>query len=57
MPSIDANDTDFAPPLPKCCEKCTAEMKLLGAFPAIALHMAVKIFRCNVCNNVISEAT
>jgi hypothetical protein len=37
------------------CEKCDLEMVLLGKLPGVALHVAVRVFRCYVCNNVISE--
>jgi hypothetical protein len=30
-------------------------MRLLGAFPAITTHVAVRIFRCYTCNSVLSE--
>jgi hypothetical protein len=37
------------------CEKCNAAMKQLGAFPALSIHAAVKVFRCYACNHVAAE--
>jgi hypothetical protein len=41
----------------RICEKCDLEMTLLGHLPAFALQAAVRIFRCYVCDNVVSEET
>jgi len=59
MASMDANmpsdkrrqDTQVA----RRCENCNAEMVQLAAFPAIARHEAVAIFRCYACNSVASQ--
>jgi hypothetical protein len=39
----------------RICEKCDAVMKQLGEFPALSIHAAIRIFRCYVCNHVVSE--
>jgi hypothetical protein len=61
MASFDANlSLDTGPhivslPPSRRCGKCSSEMRLLGAFPAITTHVAVRIFRCYICNSVLSE--
>jgi hypothetical protein len=37
------------------CQKCDLVMVLLGKLPGVALRVAVRVIRCYVCNNVISE--
>ncbi len=37
------------------CERCNAEMKLLGVLPALSIHAAIKVFRCYTCNHVAAE--
>jgi hypothetical protein len=39
------------------CAKCNAEMQQLGAFPALSIHPALKIFRCYACDHVVEERT
>jgi hypothetical protein len=39
----------------RICEECDLEMVLLGKLPGVALRVAVRVFRCYVCNKVISE--
>jgi hypothetical protein len=43
------------PPPMRNCEKCNAVMKQLGELPALSIHAAIKVFRCYVCNHVVSE--
>ena len=54
----DAN----VPPIPenqgnsgRRCERCRAEMTQLGELPALSLHAAIKVFRCYVCDHVVSD--
>ena len=58
MASGDAN----VPPNPadegnsaRRCEKCDAEMKQLGELPALSIHAAIKVFRCYICDHVVSD--
>jgi hypothetical protein len=37
------------------CNKCNADMTLLSDLPEFHDHAAAKIFRCYVCNNVVSQ--
>jgi hypothetical protein len=37
------------------CTACDAEMTLLGILPPIRLQSAISVFRCSVCNKVISH--
>jgi hypothetical protein len=37
------------------CDVCNAEMTLLGILPPIRFQSAISVFRCEVCNNVISH--
>ncbi len=37
------------------CEKCDAEMKQLAELPALSIRAAIKVFRCYVCNHVVSD--
>lgn len=56
-----SGDTDV-PPNPadqdrpvRRCESCEAEMKLLAELPALSIRAAIKVFRCYVCNRVVSD--
>jgi hypothetical protein len=40
----------------RTCEKCSAEMKHLSDLPSFLGRAAIRIFRCYVCDNVVSEA-
>jgi hypothetical protein len=58
MPPADA---DFPPhpgppgiPL-RICERCEEPMTHLSDLPSYLGRAAIRIFRCYVCNNVISE--
>ena len=58
MASGDAN----APPNPadqnnpvRPCEKCGAAMKQLAELPALSIRAAIKVFRCYVCDHVVSD--
>jgi len=57
MASKDANvPSDPATQGPsRSCEKCNADMKQLGELPALSIHAAIKVFRCYVCDHVVSE--
>jgi hypothetical protein len=37
------------------CDKCDAEMTHLSDLPAFSAAPPVRIFRCYVCNHVVSE--
>jgi hypothetical protein len=39
----------------RVCDKCNAHMTLLSDLPNFYDHAAAKIFRCYVCNNVVSQ--
>jgi hypothetical protein len=39
----------------RTCEKCKAEMTHLGDLPSLLGRAAIRIFRCYVCDNVVSE--
>jgi hypothetical protein len=41
----------------RICEKCKAEMTHLSDLPSFVGRTAIRIFRCYVCNNVVSEET
>jgi hypothetical protein len=58
MASGDAN----VPPNPadqdhavRRCEKCDAAMKQLAELPALSIRAAIKVFRCYVCDHVVSD--
>jgi hypothetical protein len=58
MGSDDANAVSHseASNLPeRFCEKCNWEMTHLSDLPSYLERAAVRIFRCYVCNNVVSE--
>ncbi len=40
---------------PRLCEKCNAVMKQLGELPSLSIHAAIRIFRCYVCDHVVSD--
>ena len=37
------------------CDKCNAAMKQLAELPALSIRAAIKVFRCYVCNHVVSD--
>jgi hypothetical protein len=39
----------------RICEKCDAEMTHLSDLPSFVGRAAIRIFRCYVCDNVVSE--
>jgi len=58
MASGDAN----VPPNPadqdhavRRCEKCDAAMKQLAELPALSIRAAIRVFRCYVCDHVVSD--
>lgn len=57
MATGDTND----PPNPadhtpvRRCERCDAAMKQLAELPALSIRAAVRIFRCYVCDHVVSD--
>ena len=60
MASDDAN----VPPNPaeqdklaRICAKYSAKMRQLGVLPALSIHAAIKVFRCFVCDHVVTEQT
>jgi hypothetical protein len=59
MASPDANDPSGAAGQNRSrrCEKCDADMKQLGELPALSVHAAIKVFRCYVCDHVVTERT
>jgi hypothetical protein len=50
----DANPADQND-VKRICEKCGAEMKQLGVLPAVSDRAALKVFRCYICSNVVTE--
>jgi hypothetical protein len=50
MASPDKSDSPS-----RVCDKCNAEMTHLSDLRAFLGHAAVRVFRCYVCNNVVSE--
>jgi hypothetical protein len=58
MVSDDANELSNSGPsnIPsRICELCEAEMTHLSDLPSYLGRAAIRIFRCYVCNNVVSE--
>jgi hypothetical protein len=58
MASIDANEPSNigASNIPsRICEICNWEMTHLSDLPPFLRRGAIRIFRCYVCNNVVSE--
>jgi hypothetical protein len=58
MASGDANvppDPADQGPAVRRCEKCDAAMKQLAELPALSIRAAIKVFRCYVCDNVVSD--
>jgi hypothetical protein len=41
--------------LSRGCDKCAAEMKHLSDLPSYLGASAMRVFRCYVCSNVVSE--
>jgi hypothetical protein len=39
----------------RSCDECAAEMKHLGDLPSYLGAAAMRVFRCYVCSNVVSE--
>jgi hypothetical protein len=37
------------------CERCDADMKQLAELPALSIRAAVRVFRCYVCDHVVSD--
>ena len=37
------------------CDRCAAEMKQLAELPALSIRAAVRIFRCYICDHVVSD--
>jgi ribosomal protein L37AE/L43A len=58
MPETTLSDqrTNRADTPIRVCDKCNANMTLLGYLPEFYDHAAAKIFRCYVCNNVVRAA-
>ena len=56
MPPADADFPSDLPGTPsRMCEKCDAAMVHLSDLPSYLGRAAIRIFRCYVCDNVISE--
>ena len=58
MASGDANvtpDPADQSPAVRRCEKCGAAMKQLSELPALSIRAAIKVFRCYVCDHVVSD--
>jgi hypothetical protein len=58
MAPDDANapSNSGAPNIPsRICERCEAEMAHLSDLPSYLGRAAIRIFRCYICNNVVSE--
>ena len=41
--------------LSRICDMCSAEMTHLSDLPGYLGRAAIRIFRCYICNNVVSE--
>jgi len=41
--------------LERRCEKCDAAMKQLAELPALSIRAAIRVFRCYVCDHVVSD--
>jgi hypothetical protein len=55
LTSIDGQLPSQNDPPVRRCGKCDWELTLLGNLPAVAMYAAARVFRCYVCNNVVSE--
>jgi hypothetical protein len=58
MASTDANtppDSGASNIRSRICEMCNWEMTHLSDLPPYLGRTAIRIFRCYVCNNVVSE--
>ena len=42
-------------PAERRCEKCNAAMKQLAELPALSIRAATRVFRCYVCDHVVSD--
>jgi hypothetical protein len=51
-PPSDSGTSDIPS---RICEKCEAQMTHLSDLPSYLGRAAIRIFRCYVCNSVISE--
>jgi hypothetical protein len=52
--NVPSNPADQQNPVRRC-ERCDAEMKQLAELPALLIRDAIRIFRCYVCDHVVSE--
>jgi hypothetical protein len=52
-PAMVPSDKSTSPS--RICEKCKAEMRHLSDLPSLLGRAAIRIFRCYVCDNVVSE--
>jgi hypothetical protein len=56
MASDDTNPPNPADQHPlRRCDRCAAEMKQLAELPALSIRAAVRVFRCYVCDHVVSD--
>jgi hypothetical protein len=53
-PTVPSDSSDQTNPS-RSCDKCAAEMTHLTDLPSLLNAAAVRIFRCDACNNVVSE--
>lgn len=58
MATGDTNDppnpADHHSPVRRC-DRCDAAMKQLAELPALSIRAAVRVFRCYVCDHVVSD--
>ena len=52
--NVPPNPADQNNPVRRC-EKCNAELTQLGELPSLSIHAAIKVFRCYVCDHVVSD--
>jgi hypothetical protein len=56
MVSTNAPSNSGSSDIPsRTCELCDAEMTHLSDLPSFLGRAAMRVFRCYVCNNVVSE--
>jgi hypothetical protein len=53
-PRANSNPVDQTG-LSRSCDKCTSEMTHLGNLPSLLGKAVMSVFRCYVCNHVVSE--
>jgi len=52
-PIVPPNPADQHPV--RRCDRCAAGMKQFAELPALSIRAAVRVFRCYVCDRVVSD--